>query len=93
MLKMLSDTDELIRYSERTGWAHLYLYDLSTGKLKNAITNGNWRVRDVIHFDSEARELFIQIAGRIKDRNPYYREVVRVNIDSGNDDDPRFRGL
>ena len=83
MLRTIPATNELIWYSERTGWAHLYLYDLTTGKLKNAITTGEWRVRDVIEFDAKARELFIQIAGRVKGRNPYYREVVRVNIDSG----------
>ena len=83
MLMALPDTQELIWYSERTGWAHLYLYDLRTGKLKNAITSGDWRVRDIVRFDKEKREIFIQIAGRIEGRNPYYRELARVNIDSG----------
>lgn len=83
MLTMLPDTDELIWYSERTGWAHLYLYDLTTGELKTPITTGEWRVRDIVHFDKDTRELFIQIAGRVQGRNPYYRELVRVNVDSG----------
>ena len=50
MLTPLADTDELIWYSERTGWAHLYLYDLKTGALKNAITSGDWRVHDIVTF-------------------------------------------
>jgi hypothetical protein len=82
MLTMLPDTNELIWYSERSGWAHLYLYDLVTGELKNAITSGDWRVRDIVHLDKEKRELWLQIAGRVGGRNPYYRELVRVNIDS-----------
>ena len=82
MLVPLPDTNELIWYSERTGWAHLYLYDLTTGRLKNAITSGEWRVHDILHIDELTRTLFIQIAGRVEGRNPYYREVVRVNIDS-----------
>ena len=82
MIKYLSDKNELIWYSERTGWAHLYLFDLSSGKLKNAVTSGNWRIRDIVHFDNKSRELYIQITGRIPERNPYYRELVRVNIDN-----------
>jgi len=34
----LPDTNELIWFSERSGWTHLYLYDLSTGQLKHQIT-------------------------------------------------------
>ena len=83
MLTPLADTNELIWYSERSGWAHLYLYDLTTGQLKNAITSGEWRVHDIVHIDKTTRTLFIQIAGRVEGRNPYYRELVRVNIDSG----------
>ena len=78
----LSKTDELIWYSERSGWFHIYLYDLSTGKLKNSITSGDWLVRNVLHYDDRRRELYIQTAGRIKGRNPYYKDICRVNIDT-----------
>lgn len=78
----LPRTNELIWFSERSGWAQLYLYDLSTGVLKNRITHGDWVVREVLHFDPEKREVFIQIAGRVEDRNPYYRELCRVNVDT-----------
>ena len=77
------ETNELIWFSERSGWAHLYLYNLDNGEVKNCITSGDWLVREVLHFDSEKRELFIQVAGRVKDRDPYYREICRVNIDTG----------
>ena len=36
----LPETNELIWFSERSGWAHLYLYDLNTGQLKYQITGG-----------------------------------------------------
>ena len=49
----LPESDELIWYSERSGWGQLYLYDLTTGELKHQITGGkpladkepsaNWR--------------------------------------------------
>lgn len=79
----LPDTNELIWFSERSGWAHLYLYDLNTRRLKNAITQGEWLVRNVLHYDAVRRELFIQTAGRVTGRNPYYCDICRVNIDTG----------
>lgn len=83
LLLPLPKTNELIWFSERSGWAHLYLYDLITGELKRPITAGSWMVRDILFFNAERRELLIQIAGRIEGRDPYYREICRVNIDSG----------
>jgi len=83
MLMPLPQTNELLWFSERSGWGHLYLYDLTTGELKNSVTSGDWLVRSLLHFDARNREIFIQIAGRIEGKNPYYRELVRVHIDSG----------
>lgn len=79
----LPETNELIWLSERSGWAHLYLYDLATGDLKNTVTSGDWLVRSLLHFDKDKRECWIQLAGRVGARNPYYRELARVNIDTG----------
>ena len=76
-------SDELIWWSERSGWGHLYLYDLNSGELKGSITEGDWRVRDILHVDPDRRELWIQTAARFPDRNPYYRDICRVNIDTG----------
>lgn len=82
-VRLLPDSDDVIWYSERSGWAHLYLYDLKTGELKHPITKGDWLVRDIHHYDPERRELVIQTAGRDHERNPYYRDVCCVNIDTG----------
>lgn len=79
----LPDSNELIWFSERSDWGHLYLYDLKTGDLKHPITQGEWMVREVLHFDAERRELYFQAGGRASDRNPYYLDICRVNIDSG----------
>ena len=83
MLMPLPDTNELLWFSERSGWGHLYLYDLATGELKNPMTSGDYLVRSLLHVDSKTREAFLQLAGRETGKNPYYRELVRVNIDSG----------
>ncbi|WP_417625120.1 DPP IV N-terminal domain-containing protein [Paremcibacter congregatus] len=79
----LPDSDELLWYSERSGWGHLYLYDLKTGKLKNIVTKGDWLVRHTVRFDTKRREVYLQTAGRSKNKSPYYRDLVRVNVDTG----------
>ena len=83
LLTPLPASNELIWFSERSGWAHLYLYDMASGELKRPITEGEWLVRNVLRFDAERRELFIQTAGRVVGRNPYYCDICRVNIDTG----------
>ena len=42
--RYLPASNEFIWFTERDGWGHLYLYDLTTGKLKNQITKGDWAV-------------------------------------------------
>ena len=81
--RFLPGSNELIWWSERSGWGHLYLYDLDTGDLKHVITSGDWRVRDVLHVDESRRELFIQTSARVQGRDPYYRDICRLNIDTG----------
>jgi dipeptidyl aminopeptidase/acylaminoacyl peptidase len=68
---------------ERSGWAHLYLYDFVTGELKNTVTQGDWVVRQVVHIDQARREAYIQTGGRVSGRDPYYRDFCRVNLDTG----------
>lgn len=86
----LPETDEIIWFSERTGWGHLYLINIRSGKIKRQITgcvtssdSGQWLVRDIVHYDPEQRELLIQTAGRDSRISPYYRDLCKVNIDSG----------
>lgn len=78
----LPSSDELIWFSESSGWGHLYLYDLTSGRLKHEITQGEWLVRDIVHYDQDRRELILQTAGRDENVSPYYRDVCMVNIDS-----------
>ena len=79
----LPESNEILWWSERSGWAHIYLYDLKTGALKNTVTQGDWVVRDTCYFDADRREVFLQTAGRNTGRNPYYRDLVRIDIDTG----------
>jgi dipeptidyl-peptidase-4 len=49
--KFLSD-GSFLWFSQRTGWKHLYLYDKG-GKLKHAVTNGQWEARRLSHVDEK----------------------------------------
>lgn len=79
----MPDTDECLWYSERTGYGHLYLYDLSTGEMKSQLTSGDWSVRDVVHYCPRRREIILQTTGRNKKINPYYKDICKIQIDEG----------
>lgn len=83
LYRHLPATNEMIWYSERSGWGHLYLYDLAAGELKHSITYGEWLVRDILYVDEKRRELLIQTSSRVVTRDPYYRDICRLDIDSG----------
>jgi dipeptidyl aminopeptidase/acylaminoacyl peptidase len=78
--KVLFDSNEFIWYSEKDNWGHLYLYDLSTKKLKNRITSGNWLVRKIMHIDYINREIIFTAGGREKG-NPYHINLYKINFD------------
>ena len=78
----LHQTDECLWFSERSGYGHLYLYDLKTGEMKHQVTCGDWLVRDVIEYCPKRRELILQTMGRDKTLNPYYKDICKVNIDT-----------
>lgn len=75
--------DEAIWYSDRDGWSHLYLYDLTTGQVKSQITRGDWVVTDLLHVDEDSRTLYFTAAGKEAGRNPYYRHLYSVSMDGG----------
>ncbi|WP_417884770.1 DPP IV N-terminal domain-containing protein [Zunongwangia sp.] len=76
----LPKSDEIIWYSERDNWGHLYLYDLETGKLKNQITNGNFAVTSLQKVDKKNRKLYFYAQGKEKGRDPYFRNLYSVKF-------------
>jgi dipeptidyl-peptidase-4 len=82
-IRILDDGDEVLWYSERTGWGHLYLYDAQTGELKNEITSGEWGVLDIHAIDERNREVFFTGGGREPERDPYFRHLYRASLDGG----------
>lgn len=79
----LDEGKEIVWFSERDGWGHLYLFDGLIGEVKQRITQGNWVIRDVVRFDSNARIVYFLASGRVAGEDPYYRHLYRVHIDTG----------
>ncbi len=77
---VLEESDEVIWFSERDNWGHLYLYDLESGELKRQITEGNWRVLDLHHVDEKNRTVYFTGSSR-EEGNPYYHYLYKVNLD------------
>ncbi len=77
----LHEGGELLWMSERDGWAHLYLYDLATGEVKNQVTQGTWPVREVLHVDEAARVVWFMASGLRAGEDPYHLHLCRVNFD------------
>jgi dipeptidyl aminopeptidase/acylaminoacyl peptidase len=79
--RFLAPTNELIWFSERDNWGHLYLYDLESGRLKNRITSGEWPVLQLVQVDAKNRRAFFVGGGREKGRDPYFRHLYSVGLD------------
>ncbi len=79
--RVLPSSNELIWWSEREDWLHLYLYDLATGTLKNRITSGDGNVADVLRVDEKARVVYFMGNGKEPGRDPYFRHLYRVGFD------------
>lgn len=77
-IKVLKNGD-IIWFSEKSGYGHLYLYD-KDGREKNAITTGNWTVRTLLHVDENRSLVYFTAGGREPRTDPYYRYLYKVNL-------------
>ena len=82
--RYLPETNEFIWFTEREGWGHLYLYDLTTGKLKNPITSGQWAVWRILKVDRKARKIYFIAGGREEGRDPYFGHFYSVEFNGKN---------
>ncbi|WP_345498787.1 S9 family peptidase [Nocardia callitridis] len=73
------DTGEVIWWSQREGWGHLYLYSADGQEVSN-ITSGQWLVRKVLWVDQERRQVWLLATGLDHD-DPYVRQICRVGLD------------
>lgn len=79
--RILPASNEVLWFSERDDWGQLYLYDLTTGALKNKITTGEGTVLDVVRIDDKSRTVWFNAAGKEKGRDPYFRHLYRIGLD------------
>ena len=70
---------EVLWWSERSGWGHLYLY-AADGTLVRQLTSGPWVVRAVVAVDEAARTVVLAAAGR--DSGRYVRQLYRLHLDT-----------
>jgi len=79
--RVLPSSNELIQWSQRDGWVHLYLFDLTSAQLKQRITTGDGNVTRIVHVDERARRVYFMAQGREAGRDPYFNSLYRVNFD------------
>ena len=75
MLFLENDPAKFIWQSNRDGWNHLYLYDIS-GKLIRQITKGEWEVLEVKGFDEKGENIFVVTT----QGSPVSKTLSQVNL-------------
>ena len=73
---------KLIHWSERNGWANLYLYG-SDGTLIRNLTEGAFHVEDVLGVNEKEGYALVSACGVEKDENPYQMHTFRVSLQGG----------
>ncbi|MDZ7771856.1 MAG: DPP IV N-terminal domain-containing protein [Balneolaceae bacterium] len=79
-LAVLNEGEDLIWWSERTGWGQFYLYD-GEGNLQNRITEGYFTAGNITKIDTTGRTLFFGGYGREESVHPYHNQLYKVNFD------------
>ncbi len=82
--RVLWASNEVVWYSQRDNWGQLYLYDLTTGQLKNKITTGEGPVTSIARIDEKSRMLWFGALGRERSQDPYLRHFYRTTFDGRN---------
>jgi len=79
--RVLPASRDVLWWSQRDNWGHLYLYDLETGALKRQITSGDWNVASLLRVDEKTRTLYFIGVGREAGRDPYFQHLYRIQMD------------
>ncbi len=78
--RYFSKTNEIIWYSERTDWGHLYLYNAATGAIKNQITTGDYLVKNIVNIDEDNRVIYFVGSHHEGKGNPYFSYLYSVKF-------------
>jgi len=79
--RVIREGREVVWFSERDGWGHLYRYDVKRGQMINRITAGDWVVVDIKHVDETGGWVYFTAVGREPDLDPYFRQFYRARLD------------
>ena len=90
-LEMLANGD-MLWWSERDGWAHLYLYG-PDGQVKQRLTEGAWHVDGIVGVDEARGFVFFTGQGREEGEDPYYAHLYRVGLNGTGAHSAEPRGL
>lgn len=70
-IEYLGDNKHYILKSDKTGWAHFYLYTLD-GKLINPITSGAWQVSNLLYVDEKSKVIYFTARKEASTRTDLY---------------------
>jgi len=77
---VINGGDDVIWFSERDGWGHLYRFD-GDGELRNRITEGAWTFGDILDLDEATGRIVFTARGREPGRIPTMADLYTVNLD------------
>ena len=80
--RLLDGGRKMIHWSERNGWANLYLYNADGTLIKN-LTEGAYHVDDVLAVNEKEGYVLFRACGKEKGDNPYQMHVYRVSLQGG----------
>lgn len=80
-VRYLPATGELVWFSQRDGWNHLYLVDVRTGRIKAKLGDGAWSVQNIVYLDAARRVIYFTAVGREAGEDPYARRLYSVGLD------------
>lgn len=81
LVNWLTNSEEVLYVSERSGWRHVYLVDAVNGGIRNPVTQGDWVLRGIDRIDEERREVWFQASGVFPGQDPYFLHSGRVRFD------------
>ncbi|WP_316929188.1 DPP IV N-terminal domain-containing protein [Nitritalea halalkaliphila] len=79
---LVNNGRQFIHWSERDGWAHLYLY-ANDGTFVRRLTEGPYHVEAVETVDERTKTVFFTANAKEKDEDPYYEHLYSVSLDGG----------
>jgi dipeptidyl aminopeptidase/acylaminoacyl peptidase len=81
-IHLINGGKQLLWWSERNGWANLYLYN-ADGTLVRNLTEGAYHVEDILAVNEKEGYVLFSACGVNKNENPYQMHTWRVSLAGG----------